>query len=306
MQRQLGGAHMPNPISISIAACAVALFVAVPIVAWPVTTAEGAAAVPNLTGAWARATFALEPPVSGPGPLQNPGRLRGGPAAYESLMLKSEAAKVVKQRYESTLAGKPFPTPSSTCWPMVAPLIFRVQGMQLLQQTEHVTLIYMQDHEVRRVRLNAEHPAKVTPSWHGDSIGHYEGDTLVIDTIGVKVGPVSIVDQAGTPYSEALHVVERYRLIRYDEAKAAGERNVALNGPPATNQAAAIDPEYRGNGLQVAFTVEDPNVFTTAWSGFATYSKADDLWTENVCAENTFEYYNNRDTAVPTAETPDF
>ena len=76
--------------------------------------------------------------------------------------------------------------------------------------------------------------------------------------------------------------------------------------PPATNQAAAIDPEYRGNGLQVAFTVEDPNVFTTAWSGFATYSKADDLWTENVCAENTFEYYNNRDTAVPQANKPDF
>ncbi len=232
--------------------------------------------------------------------------MRGGPAAYESPMLKPEAAKVVKQRHDSMLAGKPFPTPSSTCWPMVAPLIFRVQGMQLLQEEDQVTFLYMQDHEVRRVRLNAQHPAKVTPSWHGDSVGHYEGDTLVIDTIGVKVGPVSLVDQAGTPYSEALHVVERYRLISYEEAKEAAERNVMLNGPPATNQAAAIDPEYRGNGLQVAFTVEDPNIFTTAWSGFATYSKADDLWTENVCAENTFEYYNNRDTAVPKAETPDF
>jgi len=297
---------MTNPISTSITACAVALLAGTSILIWPVATAEGAASVPNLTGAWARATFALEPPVAGPGPLQNPGRVRGGPAAYESPMLKPEAAKVVKQRYDSTAAGKPFPTPSSTCWPMVAPLIFRVQGMQLLQERNHVTFIYMQDHEVRRVRLNAQHPAKVTPSWHGDSIGHYEGNVLVIDTIGVKVGPVSIVDQAGTPYSEALHVVERYRLISYEEAKEAAERNIALNGPPATNQAAAIDPEYRGNGLQVAFTVEDPNVFTTAWSGFATYSKADDLWTENVCAENTFEYYNNRDTAVPTAKTPDF
>jgi hypothetical protein len=297
---------MTNPISASIAAYLAALFVAAPIVVWPVTNAQSAASVPNLTGAWARATFALEPPVSGAGPLQNPGRVRGGPAAYESPILKPDAAKVVKQRYESTLAGKPFPTPSSTCWPMVAPLIFRVQGMQLLQHKDQVTFIYMQDHEVRHVRLNAQHPAKVTPSWHGDSIGHYEGDTLVIDTIGVKVGPVSIVDQAGTPYSEALHVVERYRLISYEEAKAAGERNIALNGPPATNQAAAIDPEYRGNGLQVAFTVVDENVFNTAWSGFATYSKADDLWTENVCAENTFEYYNNRDSAVPQANRPDF
>jgi hypothetical protein len=297
---------MTNPISPSIAAYAVVLLVAAPIVVWPIATAESAASVPNLTGVWARTTFALEPPVSGPGPLRNPGNVYRGAPAYTSPLLKPEAAKVVKQRYDSTLAGKPFPTPSSTCWPMVAPLIFRVQGMQLLQQKDHVTFIYLQDHEVRRVRLNAQHPAKVAPSWHGDSIGRYEGDTLVIDTIGVKVGPVSIVDQAGTPYSEALHVVERYRLISYEEARKAGERNVALNGPPATNQAAAIDPEYRGNGLQVAFTVEDPNVFTTAWSGFATYSKADDLWTENVCAENTFEYYNNRDTAVPQAAKPDF
>ena len=81
---------------------------------------------------------------------------------------------------------------------------------------------------------------------------------------------------------------------------------MAVNGPPATNQAASIDPDYRGDGLQVAFTVVDPNVFNAPWSGFATYSKADDLWTENVCAENTFEYYNARDTAVPRADKPDF
>ena len=297
---------MTNPIPTIIVVCVAALFGAAPIVVWPAARAESAETVPNLTGAWARTTFALEPPASGPGPLRNPGNVFKGAPAYTSPMLKPEAAKVVRERYESTLAGKPFPTPSSTCWPMVAPLIFRVQGMQLLQQKDQVTFIYMQDYEVRRVRLNARHPAKVTPSWHGDSIGHYEGDTLVVDTIGVKVGPVSIVDQAGSPYSEALHVIERYRLISYEEAKAAGERNVAVNGPPATNQAAAIDPDYRGKGLQVAFTVVDPNVFNTPWSGFATYSKADDLWTENVCAENTFEYYNNRDTAVPQADNPDF
>ena len=268
--------------------------------------AQSASTIPNLTGIWARTTFALEPPASGPGPLQNPSRVRPGAPAHTSPILKPEAAKLVKERYESTLAGKPFPTPSSTCWPMVAPLIFRVQGMQVLQQKDQVTFIYMQDHEVRRVRLNAAHPATVMPTWHGDSVGHYEGNTLVVDTIGVKVGPVSIVDQAGSPYSEALHVIERYRLVSYDEAKEARERNVAVNGPPATDQAAAIDADYVGPGLQVAFTVVDPNVFNTPWSGLATYSKADDLWTENVCAENTFEYYNNRDSAVPQADKPDF
>jgi len=58
--------------------------------------------------------------------------------------------------------------------------------------------------------------------------------------------------------------------------------------------------------LQIEFTVEDPNVFNTPWSGLATYSKADDIWVENVCAENTFEYYNNRDAAIPKADRPDF
>ena len=297
---------MTNPILASTAIRTAVVLIAAPILAGPVAQAQSAERVPNLTGAWARTTFALEQPPSGPGPLRNPGNVYKGPPAYTSPNLKPEAARIVRQRYESTLAGKPFPTPSSTCWPMVAPLIYRVQGMQLLQQKDQVTFVYMQDHEVRRVRLNAQHPAKVTPTWHGDSIGHYEGDTLVIDTIGVKVGPVSLVDQAGTPYSEALHVIERYRLISYEEAKEARDRNVAINGPPATNQAASIDLDYKGQGLQVAFTVIDPNVFNTPWSGLATYSKADDLWTENVCAENTFEYYNNRDTAVPEAEKPDF
>jgi hypothetical protein len=50
------------------------------------------------------------------------------------------------------------------------------------------------------------HPAQVTPSWYGDSVGHYDGDTLVIDTLAVKIGPFSLVDWFGTPYTEALHV----------------------------------------------------------------------------------------------------
>ena len=280
-----------------------ALIVAAPMLA---SSAMAAAPAPDLSGAWARTTFAIEPPVSGQGPLRISQREGNGPETYSSPLLKPEAQKIVKQRYDSTQAGKPYPTPSSTCWPMVAPLIYRVQEMQLLQGKDHVTLIYMQDHEVRRVRLNSTHPAKVTPTWHGDSVGHYEGDTLVVDTIGMKIGAINVIDQAGSPYSEALHVVERYRLISYEDAKAARDRNVAVNGPPGTRQAAGIDESYKGKGLRVEFTVEDPNVFTKPWSGMATYSRADDIWVENVCAENTFEYYNNRDTALPKANKPDF
>ena len=88
-------------------------------------------------------------------------------------------------------------------------------ALLLLQQPDKITMLYDGDHEVRRVRMNVPHPAQVTPSWYGDSVGHYEGDTLVIDTVGLRIGPFSAVDQYGTPYTQALHVVERYRLIDY-------------------------------------------------------------------------------------------
>jgi hypothetical protein len=270
--------------------------------------AAAAASAPDLSGAWARTTFELEPPVSGPGPLRDAPRGVAAPA-YASPILTPAAAAIVKQRYESVQAGKPYPTPSSTCWPMVPPLIFRVREMQLVQGKDVVTLIYMQDHEVRRIRIGGTHPANLTPTWHGDSVGHYEGDTLVVDTVGMKVGAINVIDRAGSPYSKDLHVVERYRLISFEETKAARERNVTAVGglnSLATPQAAAIDENYQGSGLQIEFTVEDPNVFNTPWSGTATYSKADGLWVENVCAENTFEYYYNRDAAIPKADTPDF
>jgi len=50
-------------------------------------------------------------------------------------------------------------------------------------------------------------------------VGHYEGDTLVIDTVGIKIGPFTMVDWYGTPHTEALHVVERYRLLGHEAAK---------------------------------------------------------------------------------------
>jgi hypothetical protein len=69
------------------------------------------------------------------------------------------------------------------------------------------------------VRMNAAHPAHVMPSRYGDSVGHYEGDTLVINTVGIKIGLFAVIDMFGTPCTEALHVVERYRLIDYEDAK---------------------------------------------------------------------------------------
>jgi hypothetical protein len=158
--------------------------------------------------------------------------------------------------------------------------------------------------------MNQPHPANVTPSWYGDSVAHYEGDTLVIDTIGVRIGPFAMIDWYGTPHTPALHVVERYRLIDYEAAKEALERDAKENFGPRSKEAAIepyrMDPKYRGKYLQLKFTVEDEGVFTTPWSATVTYGRPLDQWLENVCAENPYKYGTEKDVAVPTAVRPDF
>src|SRR5438094_10405649 len=101
-------------------------------------------------------------------------------------------------------------------------------------------MIYRQGPELRHVRMNEAHPAQITPSWYGDSVGHYEGDVLVIDTVGIKRGPFAMVDMYGTPFSEKLHVVERYRLVDYEDAKSALERNAKENSYIAATGAAGL------------------------------------------------------------------
>jgi hypothetical protein len=153
------------------------------------------------------------------------------------------------------------------------------------------------------VRMNQSHPAKLTPSWYGDSVGHYEGDTLVIDTVGTKADrPFAMLDLYGTPYTGALHVVERYRLIDYEDAQEGLARDAKENRLVPGD----IDPKYRGKFLQVRFTVEDEGVFTTPWSATITYRPAPGPWQEIVCAENTHEYYYNKDSEIPTSKKPDF
>jgi hypothetical protein len=279
--------------------------------------AQGAASIPDFSGIWGRQSIGFELPLSGPGPLRNRSRLPTGQSNpsrrvgdYTDPMLKPSAAEVVQKRGEIELAGSAFPTPTNQCWPESVPYIFWNWEMQMLQQQDKITVLYWVNHQVRQVRMNEPHPASVTPSWSGDSVGHYEGDTLVIDTVGIKVAPLSIVDMFGTPHSEALHVVERYRLLDYEAAKEAQERgekeNLRIPAELAVGEGIAVDPNYKGSGLQLEFTVEDEGVFTRPWSATITYRRALGEWPEIVCAENAHVYYAGKDTAVPTADKPDF
>jgi len=118
-----------------------------------------------------------------------------------------------------------------------------------------------------------------------------------------------MIDMFGTPHSPALHVVERYRLIDNEAMKQAAARDEKENQrlPDYTNDVGvAVDRDYKGKGLQMEFTVEDPAVFTTAWKATITYRRGATEWREHVCAENMHEYYNNKEVDVPTATKPDF
>jgi hypothetical protein len=293
---------------------------------------QGAASVPDFSGIWSHPSFpGFEPPASGPGPVTNRSRrpqiaaadgrilpadsgvLVSNPAwlvgDYTNPILKPQAAETVKKQSEIEVSHGPAPTPDIQCWPEPVPYIFNGVAMEMLQQPDRITFLYPNDHQVRHVRLNEHHPAQVTPSWYGDSIGHYEGDMLVIDTVGVKTErPFAMVDFYGTPYTEALHVVERYRLFDYEAAKEGLERNAKENlNLRGADAGSAPDYAYRGKLLQLQFTVEDEGVFTMLWSATVTYQRGRESWREIVCAENTQELVlAGRGAAIPRADKPDF
>src|SRR5882672_949693 len=214
--------------------------------------AQSAGSIPNFSGVWNHPVFPwFEPPASGPGPITNLSRWEkqvpagvagsaGLPPSktgisdydqlvgdYKSPILQPWAAAVVKRFGEMSLAGITFPNPSNQCWPFGMPFIYKLGTIQMMQQPDRITILYGgYNNEVRRVRLNEPHPSPLKSSWYGDSVGHYEGDTLVIDTVAVKTDrKYAMIDLFGTPYTDKLHIVERYRLRDYDDVKDALERN---------------------------------------------------------------------------------
>jgi hypothetical protein len=268
--------------------------------------------IPDLSGVWLHTLPGFEPLPSGPTALVNRSRRANGTGDilklngdYTNPILTPQAVEVVKRHAELGLQGIGDPNPRNQCWPAGVPFVFTNGPTQLLQQPDRVTILYGYDHQVRRVRMNQPHPAKVTPSWYGDSVGHYEGDTLVVDTVGMKIGRYSMVDWYGTPQTNALHVIERYRLLDPAAAKEGFERDAKQH-----NVADGMrNANSRGEYLQLRFTVEDKNVFTTPWSATMTYgiggrdSAAD--WVEEACAEN-IQWYSGTNADVPQARKPDF
>jgi hypothetical protein len=263
--------------------------------------------VPDFSGVWNHPSLPwFEPLPTGPSPVMNLAR-RNGVSNYDKLVgdynnpiLQPWASALVKRYGEMSLAGVTFPNPSNQCWPEPPPFMFKHNHMEMFQYPDRITMVYSGD--IRYVRMNQPHPADVKPSWFGDSIGRYEGDTLVIDTVGVRTDrPYAMLDLFGTPYTKALHLVERYRLI-----SAADARDALAIDKRENQHFGDISNSPGGRYLQLRLTVEDEGVFTTPWTVTITYGIDPDGWNETVCAENTHEYYNNKESDVPHADRTDF
>jgi len=168
---------------------------------------------------------------------------------------------IVKKNAAAEIRLQHVYTADDSCWPSGVPQAVNLIGnVQFVQAKDRVVILYERDHQVRRVWLNRDHSANPPPSWYGESVGHYEGDTLVVDTIGLKAHKMSVVDPFGTPHTGRLHVIERYRLF----------------------------PTPFGKGLEVTVRVDDPGAFTMPWKGTAEYrqDRSVNQLEEMVCAEN--------------------
>jgi len=285
------------------------------IAASPLSAADGGGPTADFAGAWARNSFNFEPIAGQPAPLINLKRLADGTGDggqivgdYNNPLLTPRAAEIVKQKGEVSKSGRAYPDPSNSCGPYQPPFTYAMElGMWIVPAKDHITMLYAQDDQVRRVRLNSTHPRNVKPSPMGDAVGHWEGDTLVVDIVGVKSFPYSMVDRFGVPVTNSLHLVERYRLIDGAAAKQAQDTYEKREGRVGGGAGAmAIEPDTNVKGLQIEITVEDPTMYTRTWSATATYRRGRAPWLEQICAEDTFNYAENKPAEIPRAEKSDF
>jgi hypothetical protein len=261
------------------------------------------AAAPDFYGVWGRNRFEFEQPHSGAGPVTETSEVAGIIAGdYTNPILQPWASEVIRARVELAQSGLPLENAHNNCQLEGVPYVFAVREMQIIQSPTQITMLYNSNHQVRIVELNAAHPDDLEPSWYGHSVGHYEGDTLVIDTIGIKATEDTQVDRFGTPHTEALHVVERYRLVDSEDVVREAE-------PPRRRENARglYEAQDGGKTLELQFTVEDPGAFTMPWGALVRSDRVleRDLMLEHVCAENNRDFF--RDELFPVAATqPDF
>lgn len=128
----------------------------------------------------------------------------------------AEAAEQYRQILASEEAGKPISDPTASCFWGGVPALIIDDGFpfEILFSAGRVTILHERESQIRRIYTDGrKHPADLDPTYNGHSIGHWEDDTLVVDTVGLR-GDTLIWDLM--PHSDAIHVKERYRLTAPD------------------------------------------------------------------------------------------
>jgi hypothetical protein len=200
---------------------------------------------------------------------------------FDNPILQPWAREIVKHNAESEIALNHVYEADDACWPSGVPQMLNVrEPVQFIQAKDKVTILYQRDHHVRHIYLNQKHSANPKPSWFGESVGHYENGTLVVDTIAILTHKMSVVDNYGTPHTDKLHVIERYRPVN----------------------------DKDGKRIEVILRIEDPGTFTTPWRGLAFYRpNRDQQFAEVVCAENNRSFAEGSTFgAMPEEKTPAF
>ena len=187
--------------------------------------------------------------------------------------LKQWARDIMRKDNDEVLAGKIAFSGRASCTAYGVPA-YNLSGggnFYFLQTPKEVTIIFDGDMQARHVYMDVPHSANVKPSWYGESVGHYEGNTLVVDTIGLNAK--TFLDNYRTPHTEKLHVIEFWKMIN------------------------------NGDALEVVMTIDDPDTFNQPWQAVTRFRRVSEAPVEQVCAENNqvlFDYH------IPVAANPDF
>ena len=265
---------------------------------------------PNRSVGWIALAGEFIPPASGPGPVrQDPRFPRVTNEEYRATgrqptlamadinnpILQPWVKEELRKRNEVVQSGKGGLSRNASCWPSGVPafLLHPIHPIFIIQSPKMVVMVWQGNHVVRRIYMTDKHSANVKPSWYGESIGHYEGDTLVVDTVGLDKR--SFIDGFQTPHSDQMHVVERFRMV---------------DG---------------GKAIEISLRVEDPGAFTTPWTATQRWRRVEPGVAENniplnpvsssvnagpmiesVCAENPYNYFGEQQIPVPRDDAPDF
>lgn len=214
------------------------------------SSAERALAGPkaDISGVWALDNLK---PTSVPARERIPQTVEGTPPPFQPA-----TAKLYEQRLTDSDNGHPFAPLSNSCLTNGMPLLMTgdtVFPFQIIESPGQVTMLFELFHIYRVIRLNQEHPKDLDATYLGDSVGHWEGDTLVVDTVGVS--DKTTLDMTGLPHSGSMHLVERIRKIN-----------------PTT--------------LEDLITVDDKGAFTKSWTMRMIYSKSEFPIKEFFCENN--------------------